>query len=398
MKKIIVVIFALMLALAGSATAFAADTASVPTDVKGTGYETAVSALVSEGVIVGYPDGTFHPAESISRAAACVIVVKSMGASDAVITAAASNGFTDLAGYSWAAKYINYAAAKGVVSGYPNGTFKPGSQVTYNEMAAMLVRALGYKVTDLSGTWPTNFSNKAKELGMLTGVPFKGDAPALRGYTAMMDYAVAAQIAAANTSGSPTVPSTTGGAVSSDPAGALASYTGRAYGIITDVATTVNAKGENVQQLEFLLGAKKLYVNTKGPTTFDPANLSARLTAGDLFGLKMLSGVVNDVDDSSDNSLSGIGSTKFENLGITSWKTVAAKTDGNVTLTGVAGSFSVLSNASVYVGKVEGSEVTDYSAGTLSDIRVGAAVRLYSVTGDEPGVAEIVLVLKDGLI
>jgi hypothetical protein len=54
--------------------------------------------------------------------------------------------------------------------------------------------------------------------------------------------------------------------------------------------------------------------------------------------------------------------------------------------------FSILEDASIYVAEVENNEITGYKPGTFRDIKAGKVVRLYSVTGDDPGVVEIVLV------
>lgn len=385
-KKVISIVLTLLMILSACPFAFASET--VPSDVAGTPYETAVSALVKDGIISGFTDGTFRPAAAINRASACVIAVKSMGASDAAVAAAPANGFKDLAGYDWAVKYINYAVSKGVISGYPNGTFRPGNEVTYNEMATMLVSTMGYKAADLTGTWPTNFYNKAKALGMLAGVPFKGDSPALRGYVAMMDYSVADQIAAANVTGTPTVPTVP---TEADPAGILANYSGRAYGIVLSSATILNASGNTVQQLEFLLGEHTLYVNTKENNTANLAGLSAHLNAGDIYGLRMNNGIVNAVD-TSDASFAGIGSpTGYSNLTIAAWTPVTARNNSTITLAGHV--YTIFESASIYVAKVEGGVVTEYTVGSLSDIDAGTSqVRIYSVTGDEPGIAEVVLV------
>ncbi len=403
MKKTMSFMLAVVLILSSFSMVFAAEATTTavslatPSDVAGTSFETAVKGLIEDGVISGYPDGTYRPKEGINRAAACVIVVRSMGASEANLTAAAASGFKDLSGYAWAVKYINYAVAKGVVKGYPNGTFAPGKEVTYNEMTAMLVQALGYKVSDLSGTWPTNFYSKAKELGMLAGVPFKGDYPALRGYVAMMDYSVVDKIVEANKTGTPTLPKEDTG--TKDPAGQLAAYSGRAYGIVADVATTTNKDGDKVQELEFLLGDNTLYVKTKGSSTGNFATLAAHLAAGDLYGLKMSNGVVTGVD-TSDTAFAGIGSPSgFENLlgagaaGI-GWANVNAITNHVMTVQlGVAPTkmITILEDASIYVAKTDGATLS-YEAGSLSDIDVNSKVRAFSVTGDEPGVAEIVLV------
>ena len=52
---------------------------------------------------------------------------------------------------------------QGLIKGYPDGTFKPANQVSYAEAITMLVRALGYKDEFLSGQWPANYLAKAGE-------------------------------------------------------------------------------------------------------------------------------------------------------------------------------------------------------------------------------------------
>jgi len=65
----------LVLILMSTVFTFAAD---VPADVKGTSYEEAVTALVEKGIITGDADGSFNPDSLLTRAQACIIVVKSM--------------------------------------------------------------------------------------------------------------------------------------------------------------------------------------------------------------------------------------------------------------------------------------------------------------------------------
>jgi hypothetical protein len=150
MRKVLSFILILTLVLSSFSVVFAVEN-EAPADVKGTTYEAAVAALMAKGIVAGYPDGSFRPESKISRAEACLIVVKSMNPTEAELSAAVNSGFPDLYGYDWAAKYINYAVAKGVVNGYPDGTFRPAEDVTYNEMVTMLVLALGYQRKDLTG-------------------------------------------------------------------------------------------------------------------------------------------------------------------------------------------------------------------------------------------------------
>lgn len=77
MRKGISFLLVLALVFASFAAVFAADS-QTPADVKDTEYEAAVTALIEKGIISGYTDGTFRPDGTITRAEACVVVVKAM--------------------------------------------------------------------------------------------------------------------------------------------------------------------------------------------------------------------------------------------------------------------------------------------------------------------------------
>lgn len=152
----------------GSIPVFGAGTFS---DMDGSPYEDAVENLVSQGIINGYEDGTFRPQNTITRAEVCVVTTKAMAPGEQKLNEARMNGFPDVhSGYDWAKKYINYASAMGVIDGYPNGTFKPAGNVTYNELSAMVLKGMGYRQSELAGSWPLNFRNKALELGLYDGI------------------------------------------------------------------------------------------------------------------------------------------------------------------------------------------------------------------------------------
>ena len=102
-------------------------------------YITAVSTLTNLGVITGYQDGTFGPQRSITRAELATILARFC---DANGSAAALDRFTDISG-SWARKYINQAAAAGLVYGYTDGTFRPDQNITRAETIVIVNRILG---------------------------------------------------------------------------------------------------------------------------------------------------------------------------------------------------------------------------------------------------------------
>ena len=183
MKKVLSLVLTLSLVLGTFSMAFAATKFG---DVKGENCEDAVNVLTELGVVTGYEDGTYKPENIVTRAEMAVLVVNALGLED-YVTDSATSSFTDMDGYGWAQGYIAYAQSLGVISGYGDGTFKPGKTVSYDEAATMLVAALGYTPDSLQGTWPANYVTKAKSLGILDGVQ-AGSAGANRGDIAIMLY------------------------------------------------------------------------------------------------------------------------------------------------------------------------------------------------------------------
>ncbi|MBQ6555065.1 MAG: S-layer homology domain-containing protein [Firmicutes bacterium] len=61
---------------------------------------------------------------------------------ESVTAAPAKTSFNDISNYAWAVNYINDLAAKGVINGYSDGSFKPGNNVKRCDFVVMLARAL----------------------------------------------------------------------------------------------------------------------------------------------------------------------------------------------------------------------------------------------------------------
>lgn len=204
LKKTVIL---LIVTLVGTTAAFAADTetsaASVPSDVDGTVYEEAVKALMEKEIITGDTDGLYHPYSTLTRAQACIIVVKAMNPPAVEVTGtatqpAAKSGFKDMAGYGWAEGYISYAVEHGVTKGYPDGTFRPGNNVTLNELATMVLRAADFTDESLGGTWPANYIDKAIELDLFKNFGAPLPAVAAKWMAADLTYNALDRIEAAN--------------------------------------------------------------------------------------------------------------------------------------------------------------------------------------------------------
>lgn len=99
-------------------------------------YNTAVSTLSSMGIITGYPDGTFRPNAAITRAEFAAIAARFDNDGDK--TAAK---FSDIATH-WAKDEISIAYNNGWITGYPNGTFGPQRDITRAETMTLVNRVL----------------------------------------------------------------------------------------------------------------------------------------------------------------------------------------------------------------------------------------------------------------
>jgi len=178
-KRLLVALLVAMVVMGTVSTAFAAFS-----DVEGTKYENPVTVLTSLGLLQGFPDGTFKPGDTITRAQFAAVAVRALGLENAAEYSVGSTSFADVPATHWASGYINVASDQGLIKGYSDGTFKPEDPVKYSEALAIVVRMLGYEPM-VKGTWPTGYLVKAAELGIGAGVTFASGAQATRGDVAL---------------------------------------------------------------------------------------------------------------------------------------------------------------------------------------------------------------------
>ena len=88
------------------------------------------------GIVTGYEDGSFRPDAPVTRAEFAAI------ASRFEKLTQGSASFTDVPDTHWAVRYVNFAATRGWVTGYEDGTFKPEHSITRAEVAAVTCRLL----------------------------------------------------------------------------------------------------------------------------------------------------------------------------------------------------------------------------------------------------------------
>ncbi len=103
----------------------------------------AINFLRDNGVIKGYPDGTFKPDNNISRVEALKMIYEGLQ-KDSNVKGVLE--FSDTNSNEWYSKYVLAAQREGIVIGYPNNLFKPANSITKAEFLKMLLSSAGYNL------------------------------------------------------------------------------------------------------------------------------------------------------------------------------------------------------------------------------------------------------------
>jgi len=111
-----------------------------------------IELLGTAGLVSGYPDGTFRPERTLTRAELATLIVKARGDEPVVPSEAV---FKDVNSTHWASAYIMEAKKLGMINGYPDGTYQPNKKITRAEGIAVLARADG--LTEDYDMWEAPF-------------------------------------------------------------------------------------------------------------------------------------------------------------------------------------------------------------------------------------------------
>ena len=104
----------------------------------GAWYYDNVMDAAANEYVSGYEDGTFKPGNSVTRAEFASMIAKAMGYDDSL---AGETRFKDVAADQWYAGAITFCADNGIISGYDDGTFQPGKTISRQEVASILKNA-----------------------------------------------------------------------------------------------------------------------------------------------------------------------------------------------------------------------------------------------------------------
>src|SRR5450759_178967 len=121
-----------------------------------------ITALAAKKVVNGYADGTFKPEGKVTREEFAKMIVVAKGLA---LVKPAKATFTDVASSRWSYGYIQAAAKAGYIQGIGGGKFAPASQIKRQDMAILLVRVLGQQGAANAIKEPIAFSNDEDKIG-----------------------------------------------------------------------------------------------------------------------------------------------------------------------------------------------------------------------------------------
>ena len=136
-------------------------------------YYNNVMQAAANGIVSGYPDGTFKPGNSVTRRDFAIMLTQMLGVSN---DGTAVSPFIDVDD-DYGVVSIAYCKAHNIISGYDDGTFKPDATITRQEAASMIVKAMGvskaseelYPDDSTIAGWAKDAVYKAKAAGLMKG-------------------------------------------------------------------------------------------------------------------------------------------------------------------------------------------------------------------------------------
>lgn len=97
----------------------------------------SIENLGTAGIVTGFPDGTFRPEKTLTRGELATVLVR---IKDIPFTVNSKDSFTDVSKEHWVAKYVEAAKNAGLVIGYPDGSFRPYAKISREEGVTVMAR------------------------------------------------------------------------------------------------------------------------------------------------------------------------------------------------------------------------------------------------------------------
>lgn len=147
-----------------------------PQDIEGHWAQPQIADWLNRGLCSGYPDGTFRPDNSITRAEFITLVNKSFE-----FTGGAEVNLSDVSGTDWFYGQVATALGAGYITGYEDNTMRPGKEIERQEVAVILARLLELALEESGSTgfldegyiaaWSRDSIKAVVQAGLMKGYP-----------------------------------------------------------------------------------------------------------------------------------------------------------------------------------------------------------------------------------
>ena len=134
---------------------------------------TALETIQALGILAGDSQGNLNLSSAVTRAEFVTMMTAASSYKDTVGSGYGVSLFKDVKSSHWASEYIRLAVEQNWMTGYTDGTFRPGRTITLEEACTALLRLLGYDASTLAGSFPTAQLSKAGAVGLLDDVAAK---------------------------------------------------------------------------------------------------------------------------------------------------------------------------------------------------------------------------------
>lgn len=151
----------------------AAQCIAIPTPAQGAELSTDEKANILNQMYLLTGDGTSYQLyQPLKRSEAAAFIVKALGVQNKVLqnqAAYAKTSFKDVPAGEWYAPYVGYCVQNGIISGFPDGKYKPNDNLSEKAFFSILLKALGYTSADFTWDW---INRKAYEVGLTKDVSY----------------------------------------------------------------------------------------------------------------------------------------------------------------------------------------------------------------------------------
>ncbi|MFN7160325.1 MAG: S-layer homology domain-containing protein [Candidatus Gracilibacteria bacterium] len=137
-------------------------------------HDSGILYIKSEGIVEGYADGSFRPDSPINRAEFTKILVAANVKENLSNwqTDSAAKCFSDFTKSEWYTSYVCLAKSKGIISGNPDGTFRPANNINLAEALKIVMKQYAIKTEAITGEpWYEEYMRAAREKRFLITIP-----------------------------------------------------------------------------------------------------------------------------------------------------------------------------------------------------------------------------------